>query len=293
MKKIKLPYKLLEYDIEVSHLWCRSYQLGQQILRHKNLIAPFNRNHIICISWKWYHEDTVTVISYRDPDMLKKFIAVVKEADVVLGKNNWSFDDKHINAALLVAGEESLVGVLPDISDDLQHQMKKYFWFPSQSLDYLSDLFGFGGKNKMEESDWHAIENMMVLEELIKRRCAALELSKISQVLFNKKMNDVFKLGDTALRKMMEYNKKDVKDTDALLTKALPYIKLKHNASNVNHKLSCTCCGSTNVVREKKIVKGSTRYQIWHCVDHDGYAGKSTYTYKQNSHNPTYGKMVK
>src|ERR1700677_2937242 len=95
MKKIKLPYKLLIYDIETKLLKVWIWRLGEQFVRHDQLDHAYNVDGIISIAYKWYGEKETFVLSGHG--CVKDFDAIIRKADVVLGKNSDRFDVRHIN----------------------------------------------------------------------------------------------------------------------------------------------------------------------------------------------------
>lgn len=274
-KKIKLSYKMLIYDIETDlSLKARIWRCGEQTIRHTQLDAAHNTNGIICIAYKWFGDSKTHVL--HGPGMIEKFDAVVRQADVTLGKNNDRFDIKHINTLRMLER-------LPpypdwaDTSEDLEKRLRKYFAFPSQSLDYISSLLGFGGKVKMEWNDWVAIADH---NQLKKYEALGLfnteQLNAIAQIEFKKSATKVRKEGKTALNKMLFYNKKDVDDTEAVLERVLPYITLKGNMSKLSKDflICCKVCGSSNLQKNGTRVSMGIKYQRFHCNNHGAYAGQ-------------------
>lgn len=276
---IKLPYKLLIYDIETSLLKANLFRLGEQRITHNQLDVAHQENHIICIAAKWYGDKQIVV--FEGDKGVEGFDKLAREADVCLGKNSNSFDVKYINTARMMLGLKPYPE-WADTNDDLERQMRKYFALPSQSLDYISKIFGTGGKDKMEFADWVSIQNYDLVRKLIRpsnHTCKTLFLTSYKNVI-----ND----GKKALSKMIKYNKKDVLDTEAALTKVLPYIKLKRNASKEGK--GCTTCGSLKIAPTKIIKAGQTSYQQFDCLEHEGYAGRCTFRYDKNRHK-IYGRM--
>jgi hypothetical protein len=281
MKSIKLPFKLLIYDIETGLLKANIFRLGEQTIRHTQLDNAHAENSIICISAKWYGEKKVYV--FEGDDCVEEFDKLARKADVCLGKNSDRFDVKYINTARMMRGLKPFPEWM-DTREDLEKQLRKYFAFPSQSLDYISTLFGYGGKEKMAFEDWVAIDNYKTILKLDKLSTYS------SEILFGATVGEVIEKGRQALKKMIHYNKKDVLDTEAVLVKVLPYIRLKYNAAVTNDKQGCTTCGSRNLLPTKIITKGNTRYQQFDCLDHNGYAGKATVRYTK-SRNKIFGSM--
>lgn len=262
--KITLPGRFLIYDIETAPLQAWIWRPGEQVVRHNQLVKGFDKYDIITISYKWYGEKEIYCLDWGyekqdSSEMIIAFDKLVKEADVVIGKNSDKFDAKHINTQRMLHNLPP-IPQWASICDDLEKQLRKYFAFPSQSLDYVSKLLGFGGKDKMEMDDWIKI------------------VKKDEQG------------GEAAFQKMIKYNKKDVADTEAVLMRVLPYIQLRFNAAG--GPLQCVTCGSLDVVEGRVIKKGAVKYQEFECLAHKGYAGKATWGYPGKSHHKTFRKMM-
>lgn len=293
MKTIKLPYSMLIYDIETTHdLKARIWRTGEQYVGHEQLDPVFNQNGIICIAYKWYGERLVHILEGHD--IVERFDVLARQADVCLGKNSDRFDVKHINT------QRMLLGLKPypewaDTNDDLEKQLRKYFAFPSQSLDYISKLLGFGGKVKMERQDWIDISNLQYYEKVIdgfKRLPSKEDREHLCNILFKSDFNAVINRGQKALNKMIMYNKKDVFDTETILKRVLPYIKLRKNAAvETKNGRGCRTCGSTRLVPTKIITVGQTKYQQFDCLEHNGYGGRSTIKYDKQRHK-VFGKIT-
>lgn len=288
-RKIFDGLKVLIYDIETTPLKAWIWRCGDNTIRHAQLDPAFNEYRINTIAYKWLGDDKEYCLDRADK--IEQFDALVKQADIVIGKNSDNFDVKHINSQRLMQGLDPMPQWL-DISDDLEKQMRRYFIFPSMSLDYISGIFGLGGKVKMEFSDWTDIENWKQLEAIESVGVVAGKLQGISILLFKQSAKTIKRLGKIAWKKMIHYNKKDVKDTEAILIRVAPHVKLRHNRAtegegqkrslNGGFIPKCRTCGSENVVKTKKITAGQTRYQQFYCRDHNGYAGRATYKWVYN-----------
>lgn len=283
-KKIQLPYRLLTYDIETKLKQFFGFACGETVLRHTQLTRRSAHQHnIICIAAKWYDSDKVML--FKGDNAVEEFDKEARKADVCMGKNNVRFDVKYINTERMMQGLKPYPEWM-DSSEDLEQQLRKNFNFTSQSLDYISELMGFGGKVKMEFQDWVDIHNYELLEDIEEFEYPIS--ANQSHVLFRETRATVIRKGKAALKKMYFYNKKDVLDTEAVLVKVMPYIRLKKSASMEGK--GCTTCGSTNLVGTKIISKGQTRYQQFDCLEHNGYGGKATIRYNKQR-NKVYGKM--
>jgi len=234
--------KILVYDIETTPVLAWIWRCGEQVVRHHQLHEKYNQTKIICITYRWLHQKKAKALVWDnnkqcDKKILEDFGDLANEADIIIGKNNARFDDKHINFRRFIHS----LPAIPDLarkSDDLERQMRKHFSMQSYALDYFSKLQFGSGKMKMEFNDWVQI----VLHK-------------------NKK----------ALRKMVTYGKKDADDTADLILQVWPYITPKYNMAAHYGELCCVNCGS------KRIRKNGTRgsRQNFYCNEHHGHAGSA------------------
>lgn len=241
--------KTLFYDIETTPLKAYIWRLGDQSVRHGQLIKPNHMYDIISIAYAWDHEEEIHVMGWgfeeQDSEpMLKKFDELIREADVVIGKNSDRFDNKHLNFHRWFHGRDGMPD-WTDKADDLEKHLRRNFSMPSQSLDYVSDILGLGGKEKMEFSDW---------------------------------VNIVEKKDIAAYEKMLHYNKKDVEDTRAIWRYSVKHFKPKYNKGAAKaaegYGLACTNCGSLDLAKNGTSWSGGVHYQKFMCNTHHGYAGK-------------------
>lgn len=290
LKKPALNFTILEYDIETSPLKANVWRLGEQRVGHHQLDPKYSMYKILTIAYKWYHEsDNKTVVLVGD-NAVEAFDKVARKADVLLGKNSDRFDVKHINTQRMLQG----LAPLPEwanCAEDLEKQLRKFFVFPSQSLEYVSKLLTGTGKDKMEFSDWTDIVDMNLIKELL-TKLSKPETRKIVPILIpGKTLESVLKLGEKSLAKMIKYNKRDVIQTERVLVRVLPHIKLRHNASTSQEGQGCILCGSLDLSPTKIVEAGKTRYQEFHCHGHEGYGGRATWFYKKGAHTKTFSKM--
>jgi hypothetical protein len=120
--------------------------------------------------------------------------------------------------------------------DDLEVQMRRFFRLPSQSLDYLSKQLGVGGKMDMCFQDWIDI-------------C------------------EKNKNGRKALKKMKDYNKKDVEDTRILWDNLKQHFAPKMNMAAFMQQKVCTECGGGHIIKNGTRLSGKTVYQTYQCKD--------------------------
>ena len=239
--------KILFYDIETTPLQAWVWRCGKQVVRHDQLVEGRSRYNIICITYCWNDGGPVKSLDWDyekqdDRPMIEEFDEMIKESDLTIGKNSDRFDVKQINTRRLF-GE--LPG-MPDWSqrtDDLEKQMRKHFYLPSYSLDYLSNELGLGGKVKMKFQDWIDI--------------------------VEKGEN-----GEKAFNKMLKYGKKDTRDTRTIWYHCEKHFTPKLNQAAYYGDHCCATCGSTEIHKNGTRLSGQVKYQRFYCNDHGGYAGK-------------------
>ncbi len=265
--------RILIYDIETELLKGYLFSCGDQVIRHGQLVKGHSVVHIICISYMFKEDKVAKTITWdpvKDPDqrkLIEKFDAIVEQADFILGKNNKRFDDKHVNTHRMMADLNPLP-YWSRITDDVEKQLRRYFKAPSMSLDYWSQQIGLGGKAKMEFTDWIHIKEYFDTLRWIGGGLSPAGVKVICPIEFDKKYSQVLKDGKTALKKMEEYNKKDVTDTKALMIKIEPYVNFNyHSHDRLSFCLKCN--KETDTIKHGTTEHGKRgnghRYQKWTC----------------------------
>lgn len=245
--------KILWYDLETSPLQAWVWGCGKQYVGHKQLVKQMSRYGIICVTYCWNDGKSAKSIDwgYEEQNTAKlvaEFDQIIKQADVVIGKNSDRFDNKMLNAQRMLHGLPGMPA-WTKYTDDLEKQMRKHFRLPSHALDYISAQLGYGGKIKMEFQDWIDI--------------------------VEKNPN-----GKKAFDKMIKYGKKDVADTRALWLQLEEHFEPKFNVGLWKHKgnyIACKRCGSTAVKRNGYDIPKSTglaRYCEFTCLSCGKYAGR-------------------
>lgn len=208
--------KRLFFDIETSFnigiFWRSGYNLT---IQPDDIIKE---RAIICVSWKWEHEDEVHNLTWDhkqcDKKLLKDFIKVLNQADEIIAHNGDRFDIKWLRTRCLYHGIE----MFPQYQsiDTLKHS-KSQFNFNSNKLDYIAKFLGVGAKLKHEGMDmWKAI---------------------------------IFDKDADAMKRMVEYCDMDVLVLEKVFHKIQPYTKHKVNYSVLGggDKFGCPECQSNNV----------------------------------------------
>lgn len=215
--------KVLIYDIETSYNIVSSWRVGNKVnLPHNSVIKE---RQVICISWKWLGEDEVYTVDWGyktqdDKHVIDVFVDVLNEADIIVAHNGDRFDLKWIRTRAIKHGIE----MLPYYNQvDTLNIAKKYFYFNSNKLDYISKFLGFEGKIHTEPDLW-------------------------DNVILNKDLD--------ALCKMIEYCEEDVRQLEKVYIALSQWDKPKQHAGSLlfEDKLSSPVGGSRNI----KLVKTTT-----------------------------------
>lgn len=180
--------------------------------------------------------------AHNDKALLEAFSKIVNEADYIVGHYSDKFDNKFLQARVMINGLPPLK--MPSQIDTYK-LVKKHFNLNANRLDYVGKLLGLGGKMPMNYSYW--IE------------CAKGNLK--------------------ALKKMLAYNKQDVDLLEAIFKKLLPYVETKINRSlfTKDHNFMCNSCGSTELTKNGSKVLKSRKVQYYRCTQ----CGSSCYNNKE------------
>jgi len=207
--------KRLFFDIETSPMIVYSWRTGYKInISTENIIEDWK---IICISYKWEHEDTVKNLRWDknkcDKQMLIDFINIMNEADECIAHNGDRFDIKKIRTRCLF----HRIPMFPKYrSLDTLKKAKSGFNFNSNRLDYIAKFLGVGAKLEHDGFDmWVKCVN-----------------------------------GDeTALDKMVEYCDMDIIVLQDVFHAMQNYILNNTHTGTHNNKLKCSCpnCSSNDI----------------------------------------------
>ena len=170
---------------------------------------------VICFAAKWHGSKKVMFYSdYHDghDNMVGAAHALMSSADAVIHYNGKAFDVKHLQREFLLA---DLGPAAPHTDIDLLQVVRRKFKFPSNKLTHVSEALGLGGKVQHTGFDlW--------------RDCM---------------MGD-----DKAWKLMKKYNVQDVRLTEDLYDRLLPWIDNHPNmALASNRPDACPKCGGTNI----------------------------------------------
>lgn len=238
--------RILAYDIEVSPNLGYTWRTREQdVLR---VVRPW---YILCFAYTWVNEDDeVHVVSL--PDFRKQYkedstndFKVVKRlhelftaADIVVGHNSQSYDNRRANARFMVHG---LDVPKPYRSVDTCLVARKYFDFNSNRLGELATTLGLGVK--LDTGGFSLWEKVMA--------------------------------GDpVAWATMREYCRQDVVLLRDVYLKLLPWIQGHPNVNMVADGTldACPKCGSKNLSKQGLKYNRTTTVQQWKCGDCGGWA---------------------
>lgn len=203
--------KLLFLDIETFPIEGLVWNLWDQNIALNQIIAP---DGIFCWAAKWKGQREVFFDSLHASSkkkMLTGIHSLLNEADAVCHYNGNSFDIPILNREFLKA---EIAPPAPSKKIDLYQTMKRVFKFPSNKLEWIARELGIGEKVKHEGMPlWRA--------------CMAGD--------------------DRAWARMEKYNKQDVRLTERLYTRILPWIANHPNVALYGDlqpgELVCPRCG--------------------------------------------------
>lgn len=243
IQQVRKP-KVLLYDLEVSPemVWC--YPPRWQTF----VIKVEQRQKLMSFSYKWlgekkiYHENLSKMPGYKsnpldDKKLSEKLHKIMSEADVIIGHNSVSFDDKMANMFFVSNGLEPLPShkVI-----DTKNMAKHNFRYGSNKLDDLAEHFGLKGKTDVRHSDiWY-------------------------ECFVNK---------DKKMWKLMQvYNDQDVRITEEIYMKMRPFMRNHPAISRVTGEWdSCPRCGSYDYRVKAYRTTNISRYRQYFCSGCGGY----------------------
>ena len=210
--------RVMIYDIETSRVSAKIWSTGKQYVNHTSLTS---HTKIISIAWKWLGDDDVHWVKWDkkhcDKKLMKEFLKEYNKADMVIGQNNNSFDNKLV--ATRAAYHRLFVNKFIK-SFDIYRQAKSVFRLASYSMAYMAKYFGLTLKQSHEGIHmWDMIENGTKEEQ------------------------------KEYLKKMIDYNVGDIITTEELYLTLLPYLKpvMSTAVQLGNPSWACPVSGSTNV----------------------------------------------
>jgi uncharacterized protein YprB with RNaseH-like and TPR domain len=230
--------KILFYDIETAPILGHVWGLWQNDVGLNQIESDW---YILSFAAKWagkkeviYHDQSKVKNIEDDSKLLKKLWKLLNEADIVVGHNSNSFDNKKVNARF------ALMGMKPPSSYrtiDTKLVAKRHFKFTSNKLAYLTDKLCTKYK-KLNHAKFSGFS--------LWKECLA----------GNKK----------AWAEMEKYNKYDVLSLEELYEKLIPWDK-SINFSVYNDGSSVCSCGSTHFQKNGYYYTKTGKFQRHRCVD--------------------------
>lgn len=242
--------KILYIDIENSRM---VVEFETYSLYNIDKIHPKHVKHdwyITCAAWAWLDNqkkkigkiETVAVNDFKtykknfrdDRLLVKKLHEVISQADLIVGHNSDQFDIKKVNYKFIKYGLPPID--LPPTVDTLK-SARKYAKSTSNTLYYLAKEFGVSMKIDLDKGVMHKAD-------------AGCEKS---------------------LKKLVRYNKGDIKAGSEVYFKLLPYIRNHPNLAKMlnpdfhKDRPECGACGHKKVVKDGTILTKTGRYQRYQC----------------------------
>ncbi len=242
--------KILYIDIENSRM---VVEFQTYSLRHNDFIHPKHIKHdwyITCVAWGWLDSqkqkigkiETVAVNDFStykkdfrdDRGVVKKIHSIVQQADLIVGHNSDAFDIKKLNYKFIKYGLPAVDW--PPTVDTLK-VARKYSLASSNKLDHLARELGDSLKIDLPSGTMHAADN----------GC------------------------EKSLKKLLHYNKGDIKAGAGLYFKYLPYIKNHPNMDKImgktvdTDKPNCQNCGSTKVIGNGTRATKTGKFKRYRC----------------------------
>lgn len=235
--------KILIYDIETSLQLAAIFDL-----KYNDYINPDNlvsERYVISICWKWLGESKIHSVSVlddpkrfaKDPSddthVLKTFFKVLEEADCIVAHNGDAFDYRYLKTRMLIKG---LPVLPPTTSIDTYKVVKSQFKFNANRLDYVGKILGVGGKTDTPKGLWL----------------------------------DVLKGSKSAIKTMVDYNKRDVTLLEDVFLRLRPFIP-NHISRELFGGTGCPRCGS-HKIQSRGIHRAITKlYQRFQCQSCSGW----------------------
>lgn len=191
---------------------------------------------VISFAAKWHGAKKVMFYSdHHDghEEMVKAAHELLSEADALIHYNGKAFDVKHLQREFLLA---DLPPAAPHVDIDLLQTVRRQFKFPSNKLTHVSEALGIGKKTPHTGFDlW--------------RDCM---------------MGD-----DKAWALMKKYNIQDVRLTEELYDKLLPWIPNHPNVSLYDDRPdACPRCGATGTMEASGMRRTKTmQYRRYRCIE--------------------------
>ncbi|WP_068119320.1 ribonuclease H-like domain-containing protein, partial [Nocardioides massiliensis] len=134
--------RVLVTDIETSPILAYTWGLRNQFISIDQIVEP---TRMLCFAAKWVGEKKTVFYSefhHSREEMVEAAWKLIDEADVVVGYNHKSFDMRHFTREFMEAG---MPPPSPVKLVDLYREARQAY-FPSHKLQYVSTAVGLEGK---------------------------------------------------------------------------------------------------------------------------------------------------
>ena len=231
------PPKILIFDIETSSILAHVWGLYDQNVSLNQIDQDW---YVLSFAAKWYKSDEIFYWDQRkakprnnDSKILENVHKLLNEADYVCGHNIAKFDLKKLNARFILYG---LPPVKPFEIIDTLRIARKHFAFTSNKLEHLAKYL----KCELQKSSHSEFSGMELWTETMKGNVKAFET-------------------------MRDYNITDVKVTELVLEKLLPWEPSIRFQSNF---WEATCsCGSKSFFKNGLKYNRNGAFQIYRCSE--------------------------
>lgn len=216
-------------DIETSPNVADVWGLFNQTVSLRQLRET---SRVICFAAKWHGEKRVRFHSEHHDGhdaMIMEAWSLLDEADVVVHYNGAKFDIPHLNREFVKLG---MPPPSPYKQVDLYTAVRKVFRFASNKLDHVASELGLGTKVSHEG---HGLWT----------RCLAGD--------------------DSAWRSMRRYNIHDVRLTEQLYDRLLPWLPSHPTRTLYEVGGSCPRCGGPELERRGFSYTAVSRFQRYRC----------------------------
>jgi DNA polymerase elongation subunit (family B) len=247
--------RIIIFDIETMPIMSEVFAKITRLSQWPGLTMKADINSCLCIGWKEFGSKKTNLIAAwdfpqwekdvnDDSEVLKAWLKVIKDADVIVTQNGKKFDYKFINTRLLI---NKLDIMPPGVAHvDTKQIAKRNLFLVGNRLDDLAEVTDSEKKHDHGEG-WD---------------------------LWVK----VYARDQKAMNTMAKYCKQDVKTTEEVFRKLRPFVKEMPNSNLwTMEKVNCPTCGSLalqkNGLRTTK-TKIMQRFKCDECGSHSQMAIK-------------------
>lgn len=226
---------MLVFDIETSPHLADVFDVWGQVGGPSKIRVP---GRVICWAAKWHGSRKVEFMSdHHDGHdaMVSGIRDLIDRADIVVGFNHVKFDLKHLRREWLEAG---LTPARPHKDVDLYRVVKANFAFPSSSLNYVARALSLGEKVHHDGLGlWRACTDG----------------------------------DDKAWQRMKRYCVQDVRLTERLYDRLLPFIHGHPHVRVGGDGLTCNRCGSSDLEGSGSYTASVHSYAQYRCRSCGGF----------------------